>query len=418
MTATKVLLSQGESDSSCITNANQTMFFAAGCNTNLVCFDPAPEANTQVIQRAAGIFSQFTLSLKANGIAGTTTFTFRINAADANMSISIPASTTGNFAMADTSITDTIAAGDKTGVKFVPGATTGTCTVMTMKTIFTNTSSDETITRLGDGGFPDGNFNTASTTRYEPIAGEFPTTFTSTESLAKVRIRKPGVIRNLSFFVKTNARSTATSITLRLNGANAAITKSVAAGVTGWQEDTTNSVTVAVNDDVNWAITTSTGTGAFRVTIILCDFVTTDGWFPVIAAATDAANQAAALTRYLSVGGILVVATGETNLDGATDANFTFAELTANVTTNGIAAVSTVTLRANIADTALVASTTASTTGIINDSTHTVTNIPTDRINYKIVTGGASGNLAIKSVVLWGQEIIIPQTVMVEWEEA
>lgn len=420
MAGTKALYPQGETDGTGQSTANTTEYWACGAAGDNLNNDTTTESDHQILHKNAGIFSNFTFSLSSNGISGgSTTFNFRINGANGNMSISVPASATGNFALANTAITDTIASGDLTGMMSVPGGATGTFVIKTMAVTFTNTSSNETITRLVDGGFPDGNANTASTTFFEGLAGEYGASFGTTEANAKCRMRKGGTIRNAGVYLRTNARTTTTTYRIRQNAANSTVVISVPSSSTGWFEDTSHTVTVAVNDDINWSIATSTGTGAHRITSMACDYVTTDGWFPMITSTIDSANQAAALTRYQTMGGFMNGVSSEGNHDTSASAFYTFAELTVLVVTNSIAAASTITFRINAADSALVATTTSSTTGVYLDSTHTAsTSAPTDKINHKIITGGASGSLNIRNIVIWGKEVVIPQTVFIEWEEA
>lgn len=419
MAGLKALIPQGEADATATTTANTTTFWAWGACLNLDAFDTT-EANAQVLQKNAGILSDISVGLTANGVAGTSTFTFRKNGADGNMQLSIPASTTGNFTLANTAITDTVASGDLTSLKFIPGATTGTIVIRTGKSIFTNTSSNETITRLGVGGFPVVTYSTASTTLFEPIAGEAQGVDVAVETKAQCKMRKPGTIRNAAIFVTINNRTTTTTFTLRKNGVDTAITIPVTSGTTGWVEDTSHSVTVAADDLINWSIVTLTGTQNIKLALFLCDFATTDGWFPVIVAGADAASQTDALTRFCPIAGFRDVNATETNLDTAVGGNFTLAELTCNVTANDIAAVSTITLRNNATSTALVASTVASTTGQIGDTTHTVTVVPTDKIDYQLVATSVAGthSMTVNSIIVWGMEITVPQTVMIEWEES
>lgn len=418
MVNSRVACFQGEADASATTTANTTMFFICGVVGGSLDQFSATENITQALQKNAGIVSDFSVGLTANGVAGTSHFTFRINGVDGNMDLSIPASTTGNFTLATPEATvDIVASGDLTNAKFVPGATTGTVVIRTMKTLFLNTSSNETISRLSISGFPTVIYNTASATLFEPVGGETQGVDVTAETTAKCRVRKPGTVRNAALFVQTNARSTATTYTLMKNGVATAVTISGAGGTTGWLEDTAHSFTVAAGDDIDWKIVVGTGTGTNKVSCLECDFVTTDGWFPVIVATADAATQASNLTRFCPVAGFRDVNATEANLDVTVGSAFTFAELTANVTTNGIAAVSTITARSNAANTALTVSTTASTIALLNDSTHSFTTVGTEKIDYQISTLGASGTIKVPCIMMWGQEIVVPQTVMVEWEE-
>lgn len=415
---TKVLCTGGESDTLTST-ANTTEYWACGGASGAGYGANTIEADSQTMHKNAGTFSNLFVSLQTNGIAGTTTFTFRKNAADATMVVSVPSSSTGNFTEG-TLHTDNIVSGDKTGLKSIPGATTGTFKVTTISVIFLNTSSSDTISRLTTVSFQLETLNTASFTAYDPIAGELAATPQSTESLAKCRFRKAGSFKNVGVNVKSNLRTTATTFTVRINGADTLLSASVPGSTTGWIEDTTDNPTVAVGDDVNWKFVTGTGTGALKFGLICVDYINTSGWFPMMQALVDGVTAlTAASTNFMSLGGEGGFGATEAAIDQLSGVAFTFAELAINVTTNGPSGASSCTLRKNAVDTALTAPITGATTGVFLDSSHSFTTIGTDLVNHKIVVGSGTGNLNYKSIVVWGQEIqaTLPQTILVVWEE-
>ena len=411
---TKVLMAQGEPDATAVSTANTTeywVFPAAGGNCSMVS---ATETQNQVKHHNAGVFSDLSIRIGTNGVAGTSTFTFRKNGADGNMQLSIPSSSTGIFTLADTSVTDTIAAGDLTTLKSIPGATTGTIVHRARSCVFNNTSSSETISRLGNINYPSGaNLNTASSTSFEGVIGEFPLNFPSTvEADSKCRMRKAGTLRNPGVRVLTNARTTSSTLKIRKNGVDTAQVITIPASTTGWIDQDTpgTTVSVAVGDDINWSLTTGTGTGALRLVILAIDYVTTDGWFPVGCSTTDAASQAAGAAKFQPLGGFKDTNATETNVSSQASAAFRFAELAVLVSASSGAA--TVTVRQNAADSALVAN--IAGTGVTLDSTHTITTAKTDLLAFAISPAAAN---TIKNIIMWGQEVTLPQTVFVEWEE-
>jgi len=91
--------------------------------------------------------------------------------------------------------------------------------------------------------------------------GNSQRTNTSTEANRKIRVRHATTLRNAQIFVQTNTVTAASTWTLRKNGADTSIVISVGASSTGVFEDTSNSVSIAAGDDVNWKIITgATGT--------------------------------------------------------------------------------------------------------------------------------------------------------------
>lgn len=418
---TKALYAQGEPDASAVSTANATEFWffpVAGGNCSMVS---TTEADNQVLQKNAGIYSDISVRVGTNGMTGTTTFQFRINGVNGNMSIAIPGSTTGLFKLADSSVTDTVVAGDLTTLRSTPGGTTGTMVQRARAACFTNTSSSETISRCGCGQYPSGaNLNTASSTSYEGIFGEVPLSYpATTEANAKCRMRKPGTIRNLAIYVGANARSTSTTFTLRKNGASTTQVITVGAGVTGWCEQDTpaNTTTIAAGDDVNWMMVTGTGTGAFRVFVYLLDYATTDGWFPCGCSTTDGGTIATTLTRYQPLGGFRDTNNTETNVSIYAGGNFRFAELVTLVPTNANTAGGTVALMINGSASALSATITGSGTGVFADSANVVTTASTDTLSFRYVTNAGTGAITFKNIIMWGQEMVSPQTVYIEWEE-
>lgn len=407
----KVLEVLGQADTTwAVTTANQTSYFQCGATGALE--DPkTTEAQRSILQKNAGTFSDLSISVVTNGIAASNTFTFRNNATDGNMVISVPSSSTGNF-KETTPNSDTIVADDLTALKFVPGASTGTCALTSVSACFLNTSSSDTISRLA---LSDSTYNISGTsaTFYECIAGENSSTTSNVEANSKCRIRKPGTYQNAGIYIRNNARTggSTTTFTLRKNGADTALLISVTDGAaTGWYEHTADPISVVAGDDVCWEITTGTGSGNIAYSVLCVDFVTTDGWFPLVTANTDAPTQAdAVLTGYRTVSGFAGPGTAntESQVDVRAGGTFQFAELTANVTANDVAAVSTVTLMVNAVASALVASTAASTPAVINDSTHTVTVASTDLIDYKVAVPSVSGahSILIRSILMWGKEV-------------
>lgn len=78
--------------------------------------------------------------------------------------------------------------------------------------------------------------------------------------------------------------------------------------------------------------------------------------------------------------------------------NVTLKDLRVIVATNSRAAQSSVTTRLNAADTALVATITASTTGTYTDLTDTVSVTAGDTVGYKLIVGSTSGSLLVTSI--------------------
>lgn len=111
-------------------------------------------------------------------------------------------------------------------------------------------------------------FSTASATRYLSLIGfnGVAAAYATTEAWAEFKLRTAATLRKFYVTVNSNARGTATVLTLRKNGADTSVTVSIGAGVTGVVSDTTNSATYADGDTACFSYVTSTGTGNLIIT--------------------------------------------------------------------------------------------------------------------------------------------------------
>src|SRR5262245_22301960 len=148
------------------TTANTTQYFLTGCGACTFAF--SSESAVELLHRSPGTLSGLTIRLSANSVNATSTFTSRKNKADGNMIVSVGANATGHFTEGSPS-SDTIAAGDKTTVKFVPGAASGTVTPTSFGTNFEATT--DTVTRMQLYDLSVVNYSTASTTYYFTLGG-------------------------------------------------------------------------------------------------------------------------------------------------------------------------------------------------------------------------------------------------------
>ena len=81
---------------------------------------------------------------------------------------------------------------------------------------------------------------------------------------------------------------------------------------------------------------------------------------------------------------------------------FKFSQLTCNVTANSITNTTSINLRANGGNTGVALSIGANTTGIFTDNTHTYTAVPTDAMNYQIVTGSTGISISLSFIEVYG----------------
>jgi hypothetical protein len=382
------------------TTANTTQHFFHGSGSGI--WPISDESAIQTLHRSPGTFSGLTISVSANTVNATSTFRLRKNLADGNQVISVGANATGHFT--DSTNTDTIAAGDKTTVSFTPGAATGGVTITSVGTNFAATT--DTVTRMQTYDVQVINYNGASTTYFFALGGSNPGTAPTTEAAWKCRQRRIGTFKNLALLVAANPRTTSTTFRLRKNGANGNQSITIGAGASGWFEDTSNTDTVAIGDDVNYSLTTGTGTENMTVWSMCVDWVSTENRGQIIGSSRAVLTVTEPATRFAAPGQNDPNITADVPIR-AMDA-YTFTDLTCLVTANSVNATSTFTFRKNGADTAMIANITTTGTGIFTDNTNTVAMTATDTWCYEITAPSVTGTRAVSiaTMSIWVTGIV------------
>lgn len=362
------------------------------------------ESPQQIPWKTAGTFSKFGVRVSTNSVNTATVFMFRKNTADTSMSISMAGSTTGWFE--DITNTVTVAVDDLVSIRSVPGSS-GTFVHHIFKTEFdTNNSTTDTITRLG---VTSSSVNTAmtgaSTTYYWPVHCQLQATASTTETDCQTVEQYAGVYKNLGVRITSNSR-TATTVRLRKNTANGNGAAVITASTTGWFEDPTNTDTVAASDVVDIAVVNGTGTSSISYAIMAVEFENTAN--PGIGRTGQSYNVVVSFahttTFYLPIAGALRTGRStEAESQIKVYDTYLFKGLSVKATQNSIANATTVTLRVNGADSALIASVTASSTGTFTDLTHNVTVASGDLVNMELTTGTGSSSqtVGLASAVMW-----------------
>lgn len=345
--------------------------------------------------RTAGSASQLYLRVVSND-RGASSYKIRINGVDGSLSVSIAASTTGEFE--DNSNTSSIAAADKVnfglsigagGTSFIP--TTSSC-------LFA--ASTNTVQRIHPT--PQNAISTDSTTFFYAFGGRIAFAST-TESNEQIDVETAGTLKNFGVRVSLNGRTTATIVGIRKNGLNGNQAISVAAATTGVFEDTTNTDTVTVDDAVCFFATTGTGGGSFRfINGAWVEFETTNSQWQIFTGQSGGDGDAtfAVGTYFIPVGGILTndytATESETSLEPQTA--FTASKLQCRVITNTITAASTLRFRTNGLNGNQVVTIAASTSGLFQDATGTDTIGANDDINYQLATGGTGTSVILSCI--------------------
>lgn len=365
------------------------------------------ESKSQDTVRVAGTLSNLYVNINTNSIGGTSTITFRKNGVDGNLNVSIGASATGEFE--DLTHTDSIVSGDLICWKFIPGDTLNTMAINTHSVILDNNkSSTITSTPLGCTSSNGATSMTgAATTYFAPLLGQLLSTAAiTTESAMQQQFKKTGTLRNFAAKVITNSRTTTTTSKVRKNTADGNQAVTIGSAATGYFEDTTHTDSIAINDLLNYTIVNGAAdTSAISYSALYSVFDNTDypGAVIFMEGGTNTSNTVNSGTTYrVSPFGSSFFSTN-TEASARTKIRnpYTLSNYVVNITNNSIGASSTFTVVNNAVSTAITATIGSSATGIITDTTHTVSLASGDALSNQLVTGGFTGTMLVQVLALF-----------------
>lgn len=224
------------------------------------------EAQMQTKIPKAGTLKNGVIRITSNTRNGTTVYTLRKNSADTALTTTVPATTSGTFK--DTTHFISIAANDLVAWKSVLGGSTGSVTPQSTHIEYEN-SADEFIT-VTESAVAYSYTASVEATYYAFLAGTSAQALT--EAWSKIKFGMDDYNANsMRLYVITNARAVISTVTLRKNGADTALTVSIPASTTGQFSDTVNSVTVTTDDELNLKVyspAAASGTLAVKRTIV------------------------------------------------------------------------------------------------------------------------------------------------------
>lgn len=349
------------------------------------------EANRQTPIRTAGTISNLYAHSPSNGHSSTSTVTLRKNTADGNNTVSIPATTTGDFL--DLTSIDTIAAGDLVNYKIVIGGSGTGLWITSIKCVFN--ADVGTMTKFNNNN-SGGMAKSAISTEYMGVDGVG--SVQATEANVARDINIAGTWKNLSLYVSANTRTDTTTYANRINTANGTLAISVTTTATGLFEDTTHSDAVAANDDINYAITAAAGSGSITTQFISSELITVDGTFDSGAMRAAGNAQGFNETNYDHVSGDLTWFTSTwTDEYVLLPTRFTnqVAVISANTLNSG---TSTIRLRKNNANVNASLSIGFGATGTFEDTSSVDDFIhATDKANIQVATSGTSGSMTMRA---------------------
>lgn len=233
----------------------------------------------------------------------------------------------------------------------------------------------------------------AATTTYMGV-GNSQRVVNSTESTRKIRVRHATTLRNAQIFVQTNTVTATSTWTLRQNGADTSIVLSVGSGATGFVEDTSNTVSVAAGDDINWKIVTgATGTSITSNTLgVQSDPVSTTKTTSLLVHGYDIAFGTASTTQYgHPTRGSWVTTEAEAQMKIRTAG--VMKNFAVFVGGNARTTNSTYKSRVNGADGVFSVTYGSGATGLQEDTSSTGTIASGDLFNWSLTTGTGTGNI-------------------------
>lgn len=353
--------------------------------------------------RDAGAFSDLLIRVTDNDVPASSTVTLLESEIATNLSVSITASTTGDFV--DTSNTAVLTDTDEIAISGVIGSG-GTGIDISMAEFKFEPDSD-TVTLLGTLSASTDAMSVSESTEYFSVFGRRNGLASGSESVVDYTVRGSNVVwRNMDVAIGNSDRTTDTVCVARVNAADGNQNVTFAGGVELTEiEDTSNEDALIIDDDINWAVTLGTGSEVINMSRFDSTFVSTDDqWYTGVKGATVRINDG--LTRWWAVGGAMTFAT-DTEADVAIPSAiaFTAEEMTAKMTRNTNVTEATYTLRINGANGNMLVVLDA--IGFGNDDANDDEIAEDDDINFQ-VTSGAGTNYDTETVGIIGRVASLP----------
>ena len=337
------------------------------------------EADRETRWRTAGTFSNLGGHVISNTNNGTTVMTFRKNSVNGNGTISIGASATGHFE--DISNTDTVAAGDD--VTFEIDGTAGSSGNQSCfnKVSFEPTSGEDYSQKTMIA------MQNVSTNLFAHLYGSI----NNSENNSQFKSKIVGTMDNLYVLVSDNANTGTTTFVTRKNDGDGNLTVSVTTTATGLFEDTTNSDSFVVDDELALEIDPA-GTGN----------ITSYGGMDIVST-----NYSQYSTRGNTVGDGV---TSYRSLAATQHSDETVRQRFVNkqnfdlmetkITANSLNVTWTLVSRVDLADGNMTVSVTAAATGDFQDITNTDDVADNAGFNYKDSSPSGSGTISLATITV------------------
>ena len=233
---------------------------------------------------------------------------------------------------------------------------------------------------------------TAGATQYWFLATSAILVPQTAEANRQIIFRSAGVLSKLYVRVSANSTSTNSTVVVRKNGADTALTVSITAGTPEVKEDTTNTVTVAAGDKLCYK-TVSGGTGTMSMALISCEFQADIGAVTRLANGPPSATyNLDNVTRFAQLVGSLIPNTAtESVVKTRAVKPGTYRNLVVYASANARTSTTTIKSRKNGADGNITLTIPATTPGWFEDTVNTDTVAAGDDYNWTVITGAGAG---------------------------
>lgn len=211
------------------------------------------------------------------------------------------------------------------------------------------------------------------------------------EAFAQVKWYESGTFEKMRVYVHSNSASTSTTIKIRKGGADGNQSITVAAGATGWFEDTSNTDAVTSGDLWNYKVTRGDA-GSLTITAYVVDFVSANPVSKIGCHVYQSSSwgTGANQTYYPTLFAQTVTTATEANEKRRLPTAVTLKNLSINIDSNTRNQATLMYSRVNGADGAQLVTMTASTAGWFEDTTNTDSITAGDDVSIKTVTGNTS----------------------------
>lgn len=340
----------------------------------------------------AKVFSTYTwanlyVRVKTMTFVGSPTVRSRIGAVNGNLLATI----TGTGVFQDTVNTDALVSGNLVNFVVATPNEVGESTIFTLVgSTLQDTGTNATLA-ITSALAPAVNFGL---TRFAPIGGLLgaASVLATTESTIQYTMRRAVTFTNIRVTLIANTINTGTTVwRLRVNGADVNQLANIAAGATGAFEDTTNTDDVVAGDEVNHQVTTSGTSGSINPRLAQLAQISTAR--EVITSTNSPATSST--DTYLGAEGDALRSVTESDAQIAARAAFTANNLFVNITAHGASNGVNFFLRQNGANSALTLNVPASTTGLFEDTTNSVSIAVADTYNHFQDHGGGAGSITV-----------------------